>query len=593
LLAGCSLLFAAGGAAAQAQEKPAPAGKPKEGKTVEKTVAPATVAPGTVAPAGVAGAYLSSYFAQSSEDWDGAATYLLNVLRRDPGNTDLAKRSMILAAGSGNIDMAAAQAKKLFDAGDHDSLNIVLLAVKAVTDQDYKTAQSYLDRMPKGEMTVFVKPLMEGWAMAGQGKYYDRPLDQTTIHMYHKGLMALYLNRQNDVLKAAHDILDHNEISFFELERTADLLAAAGEYKEAAELYQKIIEREPENMDIAAKEDAAKKKDAKKLSSLLAPLPIRSAQQGASQALYDVALVLSQEQNPTTTRLFSQLSLTLDPSMIDARLLLADSLVKTGRYKEAIAQIDSVPENHPAYLETQRFAAELQVEAGDSDGAKQRLSRLFAKYDDVKALIQMGDLARQQENYGAALQLYNQAIGTFGGKLPDEYWYVLYARGMAYEREGKWPQAESDLKAALSYQPNHPYLLNYLGYGWAEQGLQLDKSLELINRAVAILPQDGYIRDSLGWVYYMKGDYEQAVPHLEKAVELLPYDMTVNDPLGDAYWRVGRKTEARYQWERARGNAETDEDRLALGKKLETGLEATGLASTKTERPGGTLFIKE
>ncbi|MCI5061049.1 MAG: tetratricopeptide repeat protein, partial [Alphaproteobacteria bacterium] len=94
--------------------------------------------------------------------------------------------------------------------------------------------------------------------------------------------------------------------------------------------------------------------------------------------------------------------------------------------------------------------------------------------------------------------------------------------------------------------------------------------------ASSLMPDDGYIADSLGWVYYRLNDFENAVPHLERAVELLPYDMTVNDHLGDAYWRVGRRLEAKFQWQRAinygEGNSgETSKEDIE--QKLVRGLE--------------------
>ena len=146
---------------------------------------------------------------------------------------------------------------------------------------------------------------------------------------------------------------------------------------------------------------------------------------------------------------------------------------------------------------------------------------------------------------------------------------------MSYERLGKFEKAEKDLQEALVFRPDEPYLLNYLGYSWADQGVNLDKSLELIYRAAELRPDDGYIADSLGWVYYKLEDYERAVEYLEKAVELLPYDSTVNDHLGDAYWRVGRIKEAKFQWERALNHQEEEDLELTtkLEKKIRKGLQ--------------------
>src|SRR3546814_19928773 len=74
----------------------------------------------------------------------------------------------------------------------------------------------------------------------------------------------------------------------------------------------------------------------------------------------------------------------------------------------------------------------------------------------------------------------------------------------------------------------------------------------MLVRAVKLRPSDGYIVDSLGWVYYRLGRFDEAVVQLERAVALRPPDPTINDPLGDALWQVGRRHAARSRWHRAR-----------------------------------------
>ena len=94
----------------------------------------------------------------------------------------------------------------------------------------------------------------------------------------------------------------------------------------------------------------------------------------------------------------------------------------------------------------------------------------------------------------------------------------------------------------------------------------------MIGRAVRLRPDDGYIVDSLGWVYFRMEKYKEAAEALETAVELLPYDPTINDHLGDAYWRVNRKVEARFQWRRA-ANLSKEQDAIdAISVKIRNGL---------------------
>jgi Flp pilus assembly protein TadD len=90
---------------------------------------------------------------------------------------------------------------------------------------------------------------------------------------------------------------------------------------------------------------------------------------------------------------------------------------------------------------------------------------------------------------------------------------------------------------------------------------------------VSLRPRDGFIVDSLGWLYYRLGEYDQAVMQLEKAVSLEAADPTITDHLADAYWRVGRREEARYQWQRALWLDPAEDQVLIIQEKLKTGLK--------------------
>ena len=118
-----------------------------------------------------------------------------------------------------------------------------------------------------------------------------------------------------------------------------------------------------------------------------------------------------------------------------------------------------------------------------------------------------------------------------------------------------------------------PRVLNYLGYSWIDQGINLEEGFKMLKRAVELRPKDGYIVDSVGWAYYRLGKYEESLEYMEKAVSLKPSDPVINDHLGDVYWRLGRKLEAGFQWNHARDLKPEPEDLPKILKKLESGLE--------------------
>lgn len=522
---------------------------------------------------GFAGKFLASHFAQSVYDWKTAAIYLDAVLAHDPENFDLTKRAMVLEMGTGDTAAAAKHAQTLLKTEPDNGFAYLIIAVDALARKDLEGARDIMKKMPDGDMTSFAKPLLLGWAEAGRGTLEISGLAQVPMHLYHGALMALMLDNKTQAKLFVEQIMQVKGLTPSEAMRVADMLAALGEKDKALGLYQGLKVQEGELLQVDEKIAAVESGDAARMKAVLPPLQIENVQQGAGLALYDMAFILFQEQSDSSTKLFAQMAIAIDPDLTDARLLLAEMLVRNERLDEAIAILKTVPKDYPSYMEAQRHAADLLAEGGRQDEALAMMNALYKEQPEIETLIRIGDIYRRVEDYGAALKAYDRAVKAVGkNPVPEEYWHLLYARGMVHEREGNWKEAVADLQQAMKYRPNHPYLLNYLGYGWADKGENLEESLELIRRAVGLRPMDGYITDSLGWVLYRMGRYEEAVPHLERAVELLPYDATINEHLGDAYWQVGRRLEARFQWRRAMNNSEDATLAQAIADKLRTGL---------------------
>ena len=271
--------------------------------------------------------------------------------------------------------------------------------------------------------------------------------------------------------------------------------------------------------------------------------------------------------------LYARLALYLRPGFDVADLLLGEILDGLNQPGRAIAAYEAVPASSPL-----RWSAELRVatdldDLGRTDEAIARLNRMASERTDrADALIALGDILRGRGRWSEAVDAYDRALSRVDVR-NRRLWRPLYARGISLERSKHWKRAEKDFLAALDLVPDQPFVLNYLGYSWVDQGLNLKKAQEMIKKAVKLRPKDGYIVDSLGWVYYRLGNYADAVREMERATELRPEDPVINDHLGDAYWRVGRKTEARFQWLRALGLKPTADNEAMIRKKLKAGLK--------------------
>lgn len=517
----------------------------------------------------LSGNYLASRQAQADHDWARANGYLENILKHDPDNIGHLKRAMVIAMGSGDHKDAFGYADDILQIEPDHALALMFMAVKSFHDGDFEKSRAFTAKMPDGGMTDFIKPLLVGWNAAAAGKLETTKLNQNSVHLYHAVLIADYLKQYDAVNSLLEQAMVAGDITPMETARIADIYAHIGEKDKALKLYQTL-----ENLLGQSEEITARMRTIQADGKLDGYVDIQNVNQGLAQSMADMAQILFKDYSDDSARIFAHMGLYLDPDLTEAKLLLADVTARHDQGEQAAKYYKAVPQDDERYLEAQRKAAALYEDMEETDKAQALLEALVKTHDDLLSQIILGDLLRNQERFDEAIDAYNKAVKMMGGEITPEHWHIHYRRGMAYERAGNWKKAEKDLLTAIDYRPDDPYILNYLAYSWADQGVNLERSLEMLHKAFALRPADGYISDSLGWVLYRMGRLEEALPYLEKSVELLPYDPTINDHLGDAYWRSERKLEARFQWTRAINNSDDETVIADIQAKLENGLEA-------------------
>ena len=519
-----------------------------------------------------AGNYLAGQFAQYRQDWKTANTYLDKVIALDPDNIELQQRAMILAMQAGDATRAIALARKVLEADNKNLLALLFIGVDQMARQEYGPAIRTLEKMPENGITDFVRPILIAWAKAPEKKFdEDALIANGPLHAYHALLIADYLGKISpEGEKYLANVLAGGAGDKHILEVMADVYARQGRKELAERIYDSLISQSEGGTGISSRIRNIEEKR-KSIGTATTPR-IATPAEGAAEAFYNMSRILFQDQSDDSALVFARISQFLDPSKEDVKMILASMMIRAGHVPDAINLYKAVKPGSPGYPEAQRTAAELLEDEGQIDESIAYLEKNYSEQKDVNFLIQIGDVYRRAEKHDEAIKAYDRAQDALGGKISSDFWHLLYARGMSYERTGNMKKAEEDLEAALEFKPEHPYLLNYLGYSWVDQDKKLDRALELIMKAATLKPDDGYIIDSLGWAYYKMGRYEEAVAELEKAIELVPYDPTINDHLGDAYWRVGRKNEARFQWQRALNHAKEQDMIQQIQAKLDNGL---------------------
>ncbi|HEY9009742.1 MAG TPA: tetratricopeptide repeat protein, partial [Devosia sp.] len=444
---------------------------------------------------------------------------------------------------------AANAARHMLEVDPNNDLARLLIAAEELKQGDFTSVVKGLEGQGADNFAAITGSILHAWGLVGQGKLDEalQSLDPVAANglddflVFHRALMA---DVAGDHEKALEFVKKAHEVDPYVariVEAYARMLGNAGRFNEAEKVLAGFASEGLTHPLVAAVGEAIAEKRA--------PGPFADdVQSGAAEMFHGIGVALAREGNDQLALVFLRLGLYLDPQADVIALVLGQFLDGGGQHQAANAIYDAVPAGSPMKPSAVVRVAENLDAMGDRPEALRRLRNIVqANPTDVEALSVLGDLLRTDKQYAAAAESYSKAIDVIPGDKPGD-WRFYYVRGIAYERNKEWPKAEADFKKALELRPDQPQVLNYLGYSWVDQGMNLTEALEMIEKAVAAAPNDGYIVDSLGWAFYRLGRYEEAVTTLEQAVMLRPNDPEINDHLGDAYWRVGRKLEARFQY---------------------------------------------
>lgn len=217
--------------------------------------------------------------------------------------------------------------------------------------------------------------------------------------------------------------------------------------------------------------------------------------------------------------------------------------------------------------------------------AKQKNKNLSLKFVEKKLLefknpstriiFDMANMYKNYKKYEKAIEYYSIVLSQIEEN-SEAYADILYRRGGSYERLGQYQKSDSDLLLSLEIIPEDPYVINYLAYSWLERNYKIQEAIQMLERAYEQKKSDPYIIDSIGWGYYLNGDYAKAEKYLKQAIQLMPNDPIVNDHYGDILWKLDRKLQARYFWESVLNFKTTEDDmKKSILKKLLKGPKET------------------
>ena len=509
------------------------------------------------------GNYLAGESALINKDNKAAIHYFENSINLNKLDTkydhDIAEKLCTLYLLEGDINNCILLGKKIeknITSNSIESTNILMALV--IGDIKKKNINSALNRLKKIKKTSYERfsvPIIEAWLIAQEKKNLNKAkkkLDELEKDYVINGLRNLnlallheFFNKNDEALIYYQKSINaFTQPSYRLVEISANAFERNGNFEKAKDIYIKFLSNSNDNLLI---ENSLKRIEKKEVPSKL----IINLNDVIAELFSTIASTFNSDFTNNFSIIYSHFSLYLKKDFEVAQLYLAELLESDKRFLDANNLYKNIKPSSNFYWHAKLKKARNLELLGENENSILILKKMSnEKKDRYDALKLLGDIYRNYDKYNEAIKVYNEGVSRIK-QIEVTHWELLYSRGIAYERNNEWNLAEKDFLKILELMPDQPDVLNYLGYSWIEQNINLDQAKKFILKAADIRPMDPYIIDSLGWAYFNLKEYDKAVKELERAINLKPTDPIINDHLGDAYLEVNRELEAIYQWKKA------------------------------------------
>ena len=450
-----------------------------------------------------------------NNDTDAALALVRQVLDDQPDNSD----ALTMAGRIFQQRKMYAEAKNLYEkalVGNPSDPNIYLHLGRIYwNERNLANAERIFRLMAHNFPTSYAAHFFNGKVLADQGKYdeaiaaFNRSLElEPSLEETRFELIDIYRKRnmRDDVVKTYESILDYN----------SENIKASFELA----VYYREIGKEKNGMP------------------LLINLGSRSQNENAILT-HAYENYIETKQYETATWIFEGM-LKGAPRSSELHYLAGVTYDGLKRAEKALTHLKQVHSTSRFYANAVVHRAVLLHDMGDIDQAIDIiLQALETDSGNVDYFLYLGSFYEESERYDEAVEVLEKGLA-----IDSENARIYFRLGVIYDKIGRRDDAIELMEKVILIEPDNAKALNYLGYTYAEMGIELDKAEALITRALDIKPEDGYITDSLAWVYYKQGKFEQALIWLKKAVTLVPDDPVILEHLGDVYHKMNNKDEA-------------------------------------------------
>lgn len=511
--------------------------------------------------------FLLASISASRGNHEEARQYLSDAIEKDPGSPYLYQKMATLLKEIEKYTDALIYATKCVDLDPKNVKAMVLLAdLYALTGNDALSIEQYEKALgfdPKNRRirllltTILIKKDLFTDALRHL-EVLTKQNPELIIAHYYRGRISLEMGRYQEAEKALAKALELNnslEPALFDL---GTLYQVTDRPAKAVETYKKLLEFYPDNM--ATKE---------RLVNLYLKLGLKEKAEQEMQEIKRIsrpgepgrqALGLIYLRQGRLDESINELKLIVSawPKDHKSRYYLATAYEEKGDIEEALEHFRLIRPESNYYINAQMHIAHLLSVRKRYEEAIAVLERAITSEKGRSELyLMLSSIYETKKEYAKA-----KAVIKEGLEQDEKNIELIFRLGVLFDKSGDKASCIEQMRKILGIDPGHADSLNYIGYTYAEQGVRLDEAMDLIQKAIKLKPDSGYIIDSLGWVYYQKGLYDEAARYLEKAATLEEKDPTINEHLGDVYFKLNKFKKALAYYEKALSLKPADEKKL-------------------------------
>ena len=516
--------------------------------------------------------FFKGYHSEVRGQYDEAMEQYRSALRRDPGSVELRAEIALLFLKKGDVSEAEKLLTEALTMSENNRNIMILLAGIHSAKGEFQKAKVIYEKCIAMNQEDTEAYLFLGSLYMSEKRYDDAiTVYEKIINYDDDNIMALYYlarlyaetksyDKAKEYYQKAISLKTNFEPALLDM---GTLYEVEGDFDKAIEYYQKIITFDPLN---------------KKARSRIATIFVKKKQYNRAihefEKLSDLdredvnlrvkigLLHLEEERYDEAIREFN-IALASKPKNDSVRYYLAMAWRGKGDTKRAAEEFLKIDPKSEEFGGAIKSLAFLYMKSGDLDGGITTMQGYLDRIKDSPDIYMMlALLYEEKQDYRKAIELLKEAR-----QISPQNVDILYQTGMLHERLGETDAALSYMEEVLKIDSEYANALNFIGYTWADRGINLPEAEEKVKKALGKKPDDAYIRDSIGWVYFKKGEYTKALTELLRAFQSLPDDPTIAEHLGDVYTALKEYAKAIEYFNKALGLEKKEDKKRQIEEK--------------------------